>query len=236
MNGTERTESIFTLIPSQTFCKEKNMDLKKRGAEMRDFFDRKIDGYDEVHAKFTDTKRLLTENLREGTVSVLDLGGGTGLELIPLFERFPDARVTVADISEKMLEALTRRPFADRIRTVPGDFFETDWGEGYDAVISTSALHHFDPADKLRLYRKVWDCLRDGGQFLNSDKVSANRAEEERDLAEYAEDPERWPHMDTPLAPSTELELLENAGFVRIAVGLTDQENYRLFSAEKPVL
>lgn len=72
MNGTERTESIFTLIPSQTFCKEENMDLKKRGAEMRDFFDRKIDGYDEVHAKFTDTKRLLTENLREGTVSVLE--------------------------------------------------------------------------------------------------------------------------------------------------------------------
>ncbi|MBQ1490507.1 MAG: segregation/condensation protein A [Blautia sp.] len=138
-------------------------------------------------------------------------------------------------ISEKMLEALMRRPFADRIRAVPGDFFLTDWGEGYDAVISTSALHHFDPADKARLYRKVWDCLRDGGQFLNSDKVSADRAEEARDLAEYAEDPCRWPHMDTPLAPSTETELLENAGFVRIAVGLTDQEDYRLFSAEKPV-
>ena len=42
------------------------MDLKKRGEEMRDFFDRKTEGYDEVHAKFTETKRLLTEHLREG--------------------------------------------------------------------------------------------------------------------------------------------------------------------------
>lgn len=211
------------------------MDLKKRGAEMREFFDRRIDSYDDTHEKFAATKRLLTENLHEGTVSVLDLGGGTGLELFPLFERFPGARVTVADISEKMLEVLMQRPFADRIRTICGDFFETDWGEGYDAVISTSALHHFAPEDKLRLYRKVLDCLRDGGRFLNADKVSATRAEEARDLAEYAEDPSRWPHMDTPLAPSTEMELLENAGFVRIAVSPTDQDNYRLFSAEKQI-
>ena len=209
------------------------MDLKKRGTEMKEFFDRKIDSYDDTHEKFAATKRLLTENLKEGTVSVLDLGGGTGLELFPLFERFPEARVTVADISPKMLEALMRRPFADRIRTICGDFFETDWGTGYDAVISTSALHHFDPEDKLRLYRKVLGCLREGGQFLNSDKVSGNRAEEERDLAQYAEDPFRWPHMDTPLAPSTELELLENAGFTRITVSLTDQEDYRLFAAVK---
>lgn len=209
------------------------MDLKKRGREMKEFFDRKTDGYDEVHAAFAGTKRMLTENLDEGTVSVLDLGGGTGLELIPLFERFPEARVTVADISPRMLEALTASPFADRVRTVCGDFFETDWGEGYDAVISTSALHHFAPEDKLRLYRRVRDCLKEGGQFLNADKVVPDRRAQEETLAEYAEDPDRWPHMDTPLAPSSELELLEDAGFIHCSVELTDREDYRLFSARK---
>ena len=209
------------------------MDLKARAEEMKTFFDRKIDSYDEVHAAFAVTKRMLTDALDEGTVSVLDLGGGTGLELFPLFERFPEVRVTVADVSPKMLEVLMTRPFADRIRTICGDFFDSALGEGYDAVISTSALHHFAPEDKGILYRKIRGCLRDGGQFLNCDKVSENRAAEEADLADYAADPNRFPHMDTPLAPSTELRLLEDAGFRDIAVALTDRDNYRFFSARK---
>ena len=126
-----------------------------------------------------------------------------------------------------------KRPFADRIRVICGDFFETDLGSGYDAVISTSALHHFGPDDKLVLYGRIRDCLADGGQFLNADKVSRNRAEEDADLADYAADPNRFPHMDTPLAPSAELRLLEDAGFREITVSLTDRENYRLFSARK---
>ena len=209
------------------------MDLKARAEEMKTFFDNKIDSYDDVHAAFSETKRMLTDGLDEGTVSVLDLGGGTGLELFPLFARFPRARVTVADVSPKMLEVLLKRPFADRVRGICGDFFECALGSGYDAVISTSALHHFCPEDKLVLYRKIRGCLREGGLFLNSDKVSANRAAEKADLADYAADPRRFPHMDTPLAPSTELRLLEDAGFREISVNLTDRENYRFFSARK---
>ena len=214
------------------------MDLNRRAAEMREFFDRKADGYDDVHAAFVMTKKLLTDVLPsrsegEGGPDVLDLGGGTGLELIPLFERFPDARVTVADISPAMLGLLRKRPFADRVTAVCGDFFEVDFGEGRDAVISTSALHHFTPEDKRELYRRIWQCLKPGGLFLNSDKIVFTRREEEEGFAEYAADPGKYPHMDTPLAPSTEVGLLEDAGFRRITVSLTDHENYRLFAAEK---
>ena len=41
------------------------MDLKTRAEEMRSFFDRKIDTYDEVHAAFAETKKLLTDGLPE---------------------------------------------------------------------------------------------------------------------------------------------------------------------------
>ena len=104
-----------------------HMNLTERAIDMRVFFDRKADGYDDVHRSFMETKTALTEALPDGTRRVLDLGGGTGLELFPLFERFPDAVVTVIDVSEKMLDALCRRPFADRVRPVPGDFFEVDF-------------------------------------------------------------------------------------------------------------
>ncbi|MBO6052938.1 MAG: methyltransferase domain-containing protein [Clostridia bacterium] len=207
------------------------MDLKKRAEEMRTFFDRKTDGYDEVHAKFAGTKRLLTEGLPDGIRNVLDLGAGTGLELFPLFERFPEARVTVIDISEGMLSALAKRPFADRLTVVCGDFFETDFGGPYDAAISTSALHHFAPQEKQKLYERIHACLAPGGIFLNSDKIVFDRNEERDTLASYFRDPAQYPHMDTPLAPSTEMELLENAGFGKITVALTDREDYRLYAA-----
>lgn len=207
------------------------MDLKTRAEEMRSFFDRKIDTYDEVHAAFAETKKLLTDGLPDGTKTVLDLGAGTGLELIPLFERFPDIRVTAVDVSPKMLAVLAERPFADRVRIVCGDFFTADFGGPFDAVVSTSALHHFPPREKEELYRRIRGCLRPGGVFLNSDKVSPDRRAEAEALAEYEADPARWPHMDTPLAPSTETELLENAGFRQVFIAPTDRDNYRLFTA-----
>ena len=120
------------------------MDLKKRNEDMRVFFNEKAEGYDDVHMKMIKNKDRITELMPEDTCRVLDLGAGTGLELISLYERFPEARVTAMDISENQLKMLEKRPFADKLQLVCGDFFETDFGGGYDAVISSAALHHFD--------------------------------------------------------------------------------------------
>lgn len=214
---------------------DKVMDLTGRAEEMRAFFDRKADGYDDVHLSFMETKRALTDALPDGVSRVLDLGGGTGLELFPLFARFPEAEVTVIDVSPGMLAALAERPFTVHVRAVCGDFFKTDFGGPYDAVISTSALHHFEPGDKRTLYRKVFDCLTPGGLFLNSDKISENRQAEADAFAFYRahRDTGEYAHLDTPLAPSTEVRLLEDAGFRRITLSLTDRDNYRLFRGEK---
>ena len=209
------------------------MDLKERNQMLKEFFDRKMVGYDDVHIAFMESKRALTDSLPEGTSKVLDLGAGTGLELIPLTERFPEVRITAADISEDMLNSLMMRSFADQITCVIGDFFETDFGDGYDAMISTSALHHFAPEDKVRLYRKVWDALRPGGLFLNADKTASDPAAQEDGFRQFAEDPHRWPHMDTPLTVGAECTVLEQAGFRIREVRPLPNEHYFLYVAEK---
>ena len=208
------------------------MDLIERRENMRWFFDTKSDGYDEVHAKFMGTKRMLTDALPEGTARVLDMGAGTGLELIRFFERFPEARVTALDISTEMLAQLKARPFADKVDCVVGDFFEADLGEGYDAVISTSALHHFFPEDKVVLYRRLYDCLKEGGLLVNADKVVLTPEDEMTEARFEAEKNDR-PHVDTPLAPETDARLLKEAGFREVTVSETDVDNYRLFVAVK---
>lgn len=210
------------------------MDLKERNQNLKEFFDRKTVGYDDVHIAFMESKRALTEALPDGTAKVLDLGAGTGLELIPLVERFPDVRITAADISEDMLGTLMERPFAGQVTCVIGDFFETDFGSGFDAMISTSALHHFAPEDKVRLYRKVYDALRPGGLFVNADKTATDPAAQEEDFRQLAEDPHRWPHMDTPLTVGAECTVLEQAGFRMKEVRPLPNAGYFLYAAEKP--
>lgn len=209
------------------------MNLIKRNAEMKAFFDRKTEGYDDVHIALMHNKTAITAALPVDIRTVLDLGAGTGLELIPLFEKFPDVRVTAVDISESMLGVLKTRPFADRVTCMTGDFFNTDFGNHYDAVISSAALHHFDPDNKRMLYRRIFDALVPGGIYLNSDRFYENIEDQEIDLTQYTEDPNRFPHMDTPLAMNVERQLLESVGFTDIAFDVLDGR-YFLNRAFKP--
>ena len=210
------------------------MNLNERNESMKSFFNLKAEEcYDEVHAAFMGTKRMITEKLSGEPKKILDLGGGTGLELIYLFERFPDAQVTVVDISENMLKILSKRPFASKITTVCGNFFEVELGKEYDAVISTSALHHFMKDDKLRLFEKVHSCLKDGGEFINSDKFADNPEDEALCLADYYENKDKRPHIDTPLSVETEVSLLEKVGFGKIEVFKCDVQYYNVIKTIK---
>lgn len=210
------------------------MKLKERSLSMREFFNDRVDTYDNVHEQFMESKRAITRALPESTATVLDLGAGTGLELIALFERFPEARVTAVDISEKMLDQLKERPFADRVDIRAGDFFEVPFGENYDAVISTSALHHFTPEAKIELYKKVCACLKPGGIFINSDWFAETQEEQDGYFLELEENPNNRAHIDTPLTKENEHTALTEAGFTEIEFRKTVPENYKLLVAQKP--
>ena len=54
------------------------MDLKERNQSMRDFFNRKSDGYDDVHSQFMATKNGLIDSININATKILDLGAGTG--------------------------------------------------------------------------------------------------------------------------------------------------------------
>jgi len=209
------------------------MNLYDRNQKQRNFFNEKIDSYDQVHETFMETKKMLAESLDKDTKRVLDLGAGTGLELIHLFEMYPDASVTVVDISENMLDELSKRDFANQIKTVCGDFFEVDFGENYDAVISTSALHHFKPEEKLILYKKIFDCLKDGGLFINCDKISMDQKSQDDSFYELEHNIDNYKHIDTPLTTENEIKILEKVGFSDINASVTDRIDYSLIKARK---
>ena len=209
------------------------MNLYERNQKQRTFFNEKIDTYDDVHSTYMDTKKTLADSLDKDTKKILDLGAGTGLELIHVFELFPNVEVTVIDITENMLEELKKRSFASHVYTICGDFFEVEFGENYGAVISTSALHHFKLDEKVKLYQKVYDCLKENGQFINCDKIALSQEIEDGQLYELEHNIENHRHIDTPLTVEHELEVLKRVGFEDITSSNVDKDDYSLIRARK---
>ena len=209
------------------------MTLEERNQKVRKFFNGKIDSYDDVRSEYMKTKVLLADNLDKTAKKILDLGGGTGLELIHLFELFPEAEVTVIDITENMLEKLKTRNFAGKVKTICGDFFEVPFGEDFDAVITTSAFHHFKKNEKIQLLKKIKECLKEGGQFINCDLIALSPEEEAAQLEELENNTNDTKHIDTPLTIENEIDALEKSGFKQISSSNGGKENYGLFVARK---
>lgn len=181
-----------------------------------------------------ETKKQLIDSVPTKARIILDLGAGTGLELTFLYsEKDKDIETTAIDISPNMLGELKKRPFGNKVSTICGDFFEVEFGDHYDAVISTSALHHFLEDDKLKLYKKVYASLRENGVFLNSDKMAKDSDEEASLLEDYYRFKDERPHCDTPLTVEKEKKLLEQVGFRNIETFETKTDNYTLIKAKK---
>ena len=209
--------------------------LEERNQKIRAFFNGRIDTYDDVHSEYMKTKILLADNLDKSAERILDLGAGTGLELIHLFELFPDAKVTVIDITENMLQKLKKRSFANQVTSICGDFFKVPFGKDFDAVITTSAFHHFKKDEKLKLLKKILDCLKNGGQFINCDLIALTAEEEAAQLVDLENNIGYSKHVDIPLTIENELDALEKAGFKQITSGNGGKENYGLFIARKNI-
>jgi ubiquinone/menaquinone biosynthesis C-methylase UbiE len=71
---------------------------------------------------------------------------------------------------------------ADRFRTIAGSAFDVAWGDGYDVVLLTNFLHHFDVPTCERVLRKAHAALAPGGRAValefvpNADRVSPPEA------------------------------------------------------------
>ena len=207
------------------------MKLEDRNLDNKIFFDERVEGYDQVHEKFLNTKKLITLNINKNIKNIIDLGAGTGLELVYLYEKYPNVHTKAIDISQQMLDKIKERNFYDKVELICGDLFTIDYGNNNDAVISTSALHHFLYDEKRILYKKIYDCLNEYGEFINCDKIVFSDQEEQECIKNNEE--RKNVHNDIPLTIKHEEELLKEAGFKTVEIKETDQDNYRLFLAKK---
>lgn len=208
------------------------MDLNKRANEMKNFFNEKIDGYDELHLKIINGKEKIVDFIPKDAKNIIDLGAGTGLQLIGVYKELPNVKTTAIDVSDEMLKKLKERHISDNITIVNQSFFDYDFGSNIDAVISTQALHHFEPSDKLTLFKKIYDCLRIGGIFVNEDYFAENDDVEKQRFEDYKNLVKgEGKHYDTPLTIDHEINILKEAGFSCVEKYITD--DYKIIIAKK---
>lgn len=112
---------------------------------------------------------------------VLDIAAGHGMFGIALARQNPRAEVVAVDwanVLEVARENAERAGVADRHTRKPGSAFDVDFGDGYDLVLLTNFLHHFDQQTNEALLKKVHAALKPGGRAVtfefvpNEDRVS----------------------------------------------------------------
>ena len=149
-------------------------------------------------------------------LAALDIGAGYGMFASEVLRAFPNAVVTLQDVSEPMFE-LARSRFADhisRFRFARSDLSKPEWtaevGGPFDLAVSSIAIHNlYDEALIARVYEDVHGLLKPGGTFINIDHIAR---------AGGADGQVRW---------------LRDAGFASVECFMISERLARL-SAQKP--
>lgn len=112
--------------------------------------------------------RLLNVGIRK-QCKVLDIAAGHGMYGISLARHNPDAEIDALDWKNVLAVAqdnARKAGISSRYHTIEGSALEVDFGRGYDIVLLTNFLHHFNPATNESLLRKVHAALQPKGRAV----------------------------------------------------------------------
>src|SRR5215213_3094807 len=113
----------------------------------------------------------------ERKLKVLDIAAGHGMFGIAFAKNNPHAEIYAVDwkpVLEVAKENALKAGVTDRHHTIEGSAFDVEFGTGYDLVLLTNFLHHFDPPTNETLLRKVHAALADGGRAVTLEFVPNN--------------------------------------------------------------
>jgi 2-polyprenyl-3-methyl-5-hydroxy-6-metoxy-1,4-benzoquinol methylase len=105
---------------------------------------------------------------------VLDVAAGHGMFGISIARAFAAAEVTALDwpaVLAVARENAGKAGVAARHRLLEGSAFDVDWGTGYDLVLLTNFLHHFDVETCVALLKRARASLAPGGRVMATDFV-----------------------------------------------------------------
>ena len=115
------------------------------------------------------------------SAKILDIAASHGMFGITIAHKLPQAHIYALDwanVLEVARDNAAKQGLEGRYHLLPGSAFDVDYGAGFDAILITNLLHHFDPSENEKLLKKAHAALNPGGQVLilefvpNDDRVS----------------------------------------------------------------
>lgn len=153
-------------------------------------FDKYASQYDGSREKlipcFNDLYQISIETIpfqKEKNIDVLDLGAGTGLMAGLVASNYPNAKIHLIDIAEKMLSEAKQKLkcFKNEFDFIVSNYSNVDsFSQNYDLIISSLSIHHLTAIEKQRLFEIIHSHLKLGGIFINADQVLGDTEEIER--------------------------------------------------------
>jgi ubiquinone/menaquinone biosynthesis C-methylase UbiE len=117
--------------------------------------------------------QLVNGHSRE-KIRVLDIAAGHGIFGIEFARANPNAEIVALDwpnVLEVARENAKRAGVQNRHTLLPGSAFDVDFGDGFDLVLLTNFLHHFDAKTCVKLLKKVRAALKKGGRAVTLEFV-----------------------------------------------------------------
>ena len=127
----------------------------------------------------------LIDPTKDKKLRVLDIAAGHGMFGIAFAKHNPQTEITAVDwpaVLEVAKENAANAGVNNRYHTNPGSAFDVDYGTGFDVVLLTNFLHHFDKPTCEKLLRKVHSALAEGGRAValefvpNDDRITPPQA------------------------------------------------------------
>jgi len=147
---------------------------------------------DKIHPYYLEIQDAILERLPRELAQggpVIDLGGGSGRLIERVLDRWPNATGFVIDQSEPFLALAERRLARFGLRALCAKSrLQDDWTDILPvlpiALVSMSAIHHLESAEKKVLDRRCYEVLAPGGVLMNGDEIRA--ASDEAYLADLS--------------------------------------------------
>lgn len=107
-------------------------------------------------------------------LKILDIAASHGLFGIEFAKNNPHAEIVAVDWANVLEVAKENAQIAgvsDRYSTIAGSAFDVDFGDGYDLVLITNFLHHFDISTCENFLKKVYTSLTDNGRAVTLEVI-----------------------------------------------------------------
>ena len=150
---------------------------------------------------------------------LLDLGCGPGSYTAAILKKDKTATATLMDraVAIKVARKICKtQSVYNRLHFVSGDFFDDEFGEGYDTVLLSNIIHIYNVKENKIIFKKINKALKKGGRLVLYDLFLNNSKTEPYDATLFAITMLLYTKTGKSYAFGEVALLLRNAGFACI--------------------